>query len=70
MQLSERLNFNMKLMDFCLHAINWSQKGDQDEYLNSFAGCVERTIIVEQIFRAEIVRPRPGLPVREPAGDE
>lgn len=65
MQISERLHFNLKVMDFCLKAINWTQHGDQEEYINSYGGCLEKAIIAEQIFRAEIVRPRPGLPVRE-----
>lgn len=62
MQISERLNFNNKLMDFCLKTINWKQNGPQDEYLQEYAGCLEKTIIAEQIFRSELTRTRPGLP--------
>jgi hypothetical protein len=54
MQIAERLSFNNKVMDFCLRTINWKQDGDQDTYLSSFAGCVEKSIIAEQLFRAEL----------------
>ena len=65
MQISERLNFNNKLMEFCLRTLDWKQNGPQDEYLSSYTGCLERTIIAEQLFRAEIRRPRPGMPTFE-----
>jgi hypothetical protein len=64
MQISERLSFNNKLMDFCLRTVNWKQDGEQDAYLGSYAGCLERTIIAEQMFRAELSRARPGVLVR------
>jgi hypothetical protein len=64
MQISERLSFNNKLMDFCLRTVNWKQDGEQDAYLGSYTGCLERTIIAEQMFRAELSRARPGVLVR------
>lgn len=53
-------------MDFCLRAINWKEDGPQETYLGQFAGCLERTVIAEQLFRAELTRPRPGIYVRTP----
>lgn len=64
MQIAERLNFNSRLMDFCLRAIDWKENGPQEAYLGSFAACLDRTIIAEQLFRAELTRPRPGIHVR------
>lgn len=64
MQIAERLSFNNKVMDFCLRTLNWKQDEDQDTYMGNFAGCVEKAIIAEQLFRAELSRPRPGIPVR------
>lgn len=66
MQIAERLSFNNKIMDFCLRGLNWKQEGDEDHYLSAFTGCVEKSIIAEQIFRAELTRPRPGILVRTP----
>lgn len=64
MQIAERLSFNNKVMDFCLRAISWKQGGDDSAYLGAYAGCLEKTIIAEQIYRAELNRARPGVPVR------
>jgi hypothetical protein len=64
MQIAERLSFNNKVMDFCLRTLNWKQDEDQDTYMGKFTGCVEKAIIAEQLFRAELSRPRPGIPVR------
>lgn len=69
MQIAERLSFNNKIMDFCLRGLNWKQEGDEDNYLSAFTGCVEKSIIAEQIFRAELSRPRPGIFVST-SGDE
>lgn len=70
MQIAERLNFNTRLMDFCLRAIDWKENGPQETYLGTFAACLERTIIAEQLFRAELTRPRPGIYVRTAEDDE
>lgn len=40
MQIAERLNFNNKLMEFCLRTVNWKQDGAQSEYLNAYTGCL------------------------------
>ena len=64
MQISERLNFNNKIMDFCLRATQWKEDGPQDALLENFNYCVQKVIIAEQIYRAELTRPRPGVPVR------
>ena len=70
MQLSERFNFNSKLMDFCPKSSGWKQDETAEEvYLGRFAGCLERTVIAEQIFRAELTRPRPGLPEPTPTDE-
>jgi len=69
MQISERLSFNNKLMDFCLRTIGWSHEGNEFDQLHNYQGCLERTVIAEQIFRSELMRPRPGLPDPS-AGDE
>jgi hypothetical protein len=63
MDIAERLNFNNKVMDFCLRTVGWTQRGPQEEYLESYSGCLNRAILAEQLFRAEISRPRPGLPI-------
>ena len=61
MQLAERLNFNNKLMDFCLRAVDWKENGSQDEYLGKYSSCIEKSIVAEQLFRSELTRIRPGL---------
>ena len=61
MNIGERLNFNTKIMEFCLSRIGWTHKGDQEEALNNFNGCVSSSIIAEQLFRAELNRVRPGV---------
>ncbi len=40
MQISERINFNFKVMDFCLKAINWTHQGNQEDYTSTFTECV------------------------------
>jgi len=40
MQISERLNFNNKLMDFCIKAIGWNDKGNQSDYQQNFVACL------------------------------
>jgi hypothetical protein len=64
MQISERLNFNSKLMDFCLRATQWKEDGPQEALLENYNYCIQKVIIAEQIYRAELIRPRPGVPVR------
>lgn len=64
MQISERLNFNSKVMDFCLRATQWREDGPQDALLENYNFCLQKVIIAEQIYRAELNRPRPGVPVR------
>ena len=71
MNIGERLNFNSKIMEFCLSRIGWSHKGDQEAALDQFSGCVTASVIAEQLFRAEINRVKPGLfKVPEPDEDE
>jgi hypothetical protein len=65
MQISERLNFNGLLMEFCLRTIQWSPKKPEEEQLNNFTSCLSRTVIAEQLFRAELTRERPGMPPQE-----
>ena len=62
MEIGERLNFNSKVMEYCLNTIGWKHTEDQDEALNRFTNCVGNSIIAEQLFRAELYRVRPGLP--------
>jgi hypothetical protein len=64
MQISERLNFNSKLMDFCLRATQWKEDGPQESLLENYNYCIQKVIIAEQIYRSELIRPRPGVPVR------
>lgn len=64
MQISERLNFNSKLMDFCLRATQWKEDGPQEALLENYNYCIQKVIIAEQIYRSELTRPRPGVPVR------
>jgi hypothetical protein len=66
MEVSERLGFNIKIMDFCLRGVHWKQEGNQENYISAFNWCVEKSIIAEQIFRAELKRPRPGILVKTP----
>lgn len=61
MEIGERLNFNTKIMEFCLQRINWTQKTEQTEALNRFGQCVFQSAMAEQLFRAELSRPRPGV---------
>jgi hypothetical protein len=62
MEIGERLNFNSKVMEFCFRAIGWKHTNDQEESLNRYTDCVAKSIIAEQLFRAELTRNRPGLP--------
>ena len=64
MQISERLNFNSKLMDFCLRATQWKEDGPQEALLENYNYCIQKVIIAEQIYRSELIRPRHGVPVR------
>lgn len=60
MNIGERLNFNSKLMEFCLHQTKWTQQEEQQQALDRYGDCVSKSIIAEQLFRAEIGRTRPG----------
>ena len=62
MEIGERINFNGKVMEFCFRAIQWKHTSDQEESLNTYTDCVAKSIIAEQLFRAELTRARPGLP--------
>jgi hypothetical protein len=61
MDIGERFNFNSKIMQFCLGQSQWTHKGDQDEALNRYSQCVAHSIVAEQLFRAELDRPKPGV---------
>ena len=61
MDIGERLNFNTKIMGFCLGQSQWTQKGDQEEALNRYSQCMAQSIVAEQLFRAELDRPKPGV---------
>lgn len=63
MDIAERLNFNNKIMDFCLRRLGWTANGDQEEYTNIYSQCLVKSALAEQLFRAELSRPRPGIPV-------
>ena len=60
MNIGERLNFNSKLMEFCLWKSKWTPKEDQQEVMDRYADCMTKTIIAEQLFRSELGRMRPG----------
>ena len=51
-------------MDFCLRATQWKEDGPQEALLENYNYCIQKVIIAEQIYRAELIRPRPGVPVR------
>lgn len=69
MEIGERLNFNSKVMDFCMKVIGWKHTDPQEQSLNQYTDCVAKTIIAEQLFRAEFSRRRPGLPEEVPDDD-
>lgn len=52
MNIGERLNFNTKIMQFCLGQSQWTPKGDQEEATDRYTQCVAQSIIAEQLFRA------------------
>lgn len=71
MNIGERLNFNSKIMEFCLWHSGWTPKGNEEEAENNFGNCVARSIVAEQLFRAELNRIRPGVfKVEGPEDDE
>lgn len=47
-------------MEFCLGQSQWTYKGDQEEAFNNYSECLAKSIVAEQLFRAEINRPKPG----------
>ena len=51
-------------MDFCLRATQWKEDGPQEALLENYNYCIQKVIIAEQIYRSELIRPRPGVPVR------
>ena len=69
MNIGERLSFNSKLMEFCLWQSNWSHKGNESEALDRYGDCVAKTIVAEQLFRAELNRTRPGV-IPPPVDDD
>jgi hypothetical protein len=70
MNIGERLNFNSRLMEFCLGQSKWTHKEDQHEALDRYSDCLAKTIIAEQLFRSELARPRPGWYKGEPEDDD
>ncbi len=61
MDIGERINFNAKVIQYCLNLNNWKMNENQDEALDRFQDCMTRSIIAEQLFRAELNRTRPGI---------
>ena len=49
-------------MTYCLRKTNWTMDADQDELMNGYMDCLRKTFTFEQVYRAEMSRPRPGAP--------
>ena len=52
MDIGERINFNSKIMQYCLYLNKWKPTDNQEEALDRFGDCMTRSVIAEQLFRA------------------
>lgn len=65
MEIQEREAFNFQLISWCIGRSGWDFNNHlAHEVSNNIDECFRKSLAAEQVFRAEVMRRRPGVPIK------
>lgn len=62
MEIQERDEFNMMLVNWCINRVQWKSAADDASAKDQVQTCLTKVIAAEQVYRADLLQGRPGYP--------